>query len=59
MKDLGSNVFGFVAAGHAPGDEGIDAIEIGFIQLSEATGIALRSFDEAAFDGVVPGCFQI
>jgi len=59
MKDLGGYVFRFFPAGHPPRDEHVDPVEIGFIQLGEAAGIALRSFDQAAFGCVVLGCFQI
>ena len=38
MKDLGGNVFDFVAAGHAPGDEGVDAIEIGLYSSAKRRG---------------------
>lgn len=58
MEDLGSNVLGFLAAGKPARDEGVDAIEVRFVKVSEAARIALRGLDQVLL-GVVLGYVQV
>jgi len=46
MEDLGGDILGFFAAGHAPSDKGIDPVKISFVQRRKTTWIALSSLNQ-------------
>ena len=49
MEYLGGQIFGFVAVSHPADDEGVDALEVAFVEVAEAARVALRRLDLAAF----------
>jgi len=46
LKNFGGEVFRLFPVGDTASDEGVDTIEIGLVQFSETSGIALRSLDQ-------------
>jgi hypothetical protein len=48
VEDLGSKIFGLVTIADAAGNEGVNSVEMGLLEVGEASRIALRGLHKAA-----------